>query len=183
MTKEDLINDYVNWMYDLVCTDTYSPGLSYHKLFGYLYNTPFDYSMPMDGNRSEDGVDLRYRYGRMNNIPDCVTASYLDDRPCSLLEMMIALAIRCEEHIMEDPDIGDRVGQWFWDMVVSLDINMPDSRFDYAKADEIMDIFFTRTYAKNGKGGLFTISDPSKDMRKTDIWYQMCFYLNEMLGV
>lgn len=36
------------------------------------------------------------------------------------LEMIIALAIRLEEHIMDDPDIGNRTGQWFWDMIVSL---------------------------------------------------------------
>lgn len=47
-------------------------------------------------------------------------ASYLDNRPCSVLEMIIALAIRLEEHIMDDPDIGNRTGQWFWDMIVSL---------------------------------------------------------------
>ena len=40
--------------------------------------------------------------------------------------MMIALAIRCEEHIMDDPDAGDRTGQWFWSMLVSLGLGSMD---------------------------------------------------------
>lgn len=178
---EELRWTYLNWLCDKVYDDRYGT-MKYDKMFVYLYETPFDYTLPMDGNRAEDGVNLRYRFGRENRIPDYKIASFLDDRPCSVLEMMVALAVRMETHIMDNPDVGDRVGQWFWDMIVSLDINMPDSRFDYHHADRVMDIFMNRKYKRNGEGGLFTIHDPSKDMRTTEIWYQMCFYLNEMIG-
>ena len=76
--------------------------------------------IPMDGNRAEDGIDLRYRFGHEQHYSDAMVASFLDDRPCSVLEMMIALSIRCEEHIMDDPDVGNRTGQWFWSMIASL---------------------------------------------------------------
>lgn len=183
MTKEELNYEYLDWMYNRVCNDRYSKKTRYRNLFAYLYNTDFEYTMPMDGNRAEDGVNLRYRFGREQGYPDSMIASYLDDRPCSVLEMMIALAIRCETYIMDNSEYGDRTGQWFWEMIVCLGLgHMTDENFDDRYADTIMDIFMNRKYAKNGKGGLFEIHDPSKDMRQTDIWYQMCFHLNEVLG-
>ena len=116
MTRDELIDQYFDWMYQLVVDDRYS-NKSYRKLFARLYDTEFTYTIPMDGNRAEDGIDLRYRFGREQLYSDAMVASCLDDRPCSILEMMIALAIRCEEHIMDDPDAGDRTGQWFWSML------------------------------------------------------------------
>ena len=119
MTKSELNDPYFEWMYRLVVDDRYS-NKSYRRLFYKLHDTEFTYTIPMDGNRAEDGIELRYRFGREQGYRDAVIANCLDIRPCSILEMMIALAIRCEEHIMEDPDIGNRTGQWFWSMLVSL---------------------------------------------------------------
>ena len=39
---------------------------------------------------------------------------------CSVLEMMVALAICCEETYMDNPNIGNRTGQWFWNMVKNI---------------------------------------------------------------
>ena len=107
-------------MYQLVFDGRYSKRLSYRKLLRELHRIEFTYSIPMDGNRAEDGVDLRYRFGYENGYSSSMISVYLDNRMCSVLEMMIALAIRCEEHIMDDPDIGNRTGQWFWNMIVNL---------------------------------------------------------------
>ena len=109
-------------------------------------------------------------------------ATYLDDRPCSILEMMIALAIRCEEHIMEDPEIGNRTGQWFWNMIVSLGLgHMTDDYFDLAYVEEAVRRFLNREYSRDGSGGLFTIERCPQDMRRIEIWYQMCMYLQTIL--
>ena len=135
----------------------------------------------MDGNRAEDGIDLRYRFGREYSYPDAMIASYLDDRPCSILEMMTALAIRCEEHIMDDPDIGNRTGQWFWSMLVNLGLgSMYDAKFDRYRVDRILERLLDREYGRNGKGGLFTVNN-GRDMRTTEIWYQMNYYLSEVI--
>ena len=91
MTRDELIDQYFDWMYQLVVDDRYS-NKSYRKLFSRLYDTEFTYTIPMDGNRAEDGIDLRYRFGREHLYSDAMVASYLDDRPCSILEMMIALS-------------------------------------------------------------------------------------------
>lgn len=173
---------YLDWMYDIVCNDKYSKKNTYRMLFEYLYEREFYYILPMDANRFEDGIDLRYRFGRDHGYSDPVINEFLDKRPCSVLEMIMALAIRCEDHIMSDPDLGDRVGQWFWAMIVNLGLgHMNDENFDRVYADEVIDIFLERKYSRDGSGGLFKIEGETKDMRSIDIWYQMCWYLNEVL--
>jgi hypothetical protein len=135
----------------------------------------------MDGNRAEDGINLRYRFGREYSYPDAMIEAYLDIRPCSVLEMMTALAIRCEDHLMSDPDIGDRTGQWFWNMLVNLGLGpMDDAKFDRYQVDRILERFLERRYERNGKGGLFTVNN-GFDMRGTEIWYQMNYYLREVI--
>ncbi len=181
MTGNELFDRYFDWMYQLVVDDRYS-NKSYRKLFARLHDTEFTYTIPMDGNRAEDGIDLRYRFGREQNYSDAMIASFLDDRPCSVLEMMIALSIRCEEHIMDDPDIGNRTGQWFWGMLVSLGLgSMCDVRFDRYVVDRTLERFLDREYERNGEGGLFTVNN-GRDMRTTEIWYQMNYYLSEVIN-
>ena len=95
--------------------------------------------------------------------------------------MMIALSIRCEEHIMDDPDVGDRTGQWFWNMLVSLGLgSIDDRKFDRYLVDDVLERFLNREYKRNGEGGLFTVNN-GRDMRQTEIWYQMNYYLREII--
>lgn len=179
MTRDRLNNAYFDWMYQLVF-ESYSRRLSYRKLLQELHRTEFSYVIPMDGNRAEDGVDLRYRFGRSAGYDDAMISTYLDQRPCSVLEMMIALAIRCEEHIMDDPDIGNRTGQWFWNMIVNLGLgSMNDSKFDEDLVEDVIQRFLERRYKRNGEGGLFTVNHCGHNLRSVEIWYQMCWYLDE----
>lgn len=180
MTQDELVNRYFEWMYQLVTDDRYS-NKSYRKLFAALYDTEFTFDIPMDGNRAEDGIELRYRFGYEQSLESTMIASFLDDRPCSILEMMIALSIRCEEHIMDDPDVGNRTGQWFWNMIVNLGLgSMDNSKFDKLYVEETLERFLTRRYERTGEGGLFTVKHPRRDMRTVEIWYQMSWYLSEV---
>lgn len=104
MTEIELNNEYFEWMCQLVCNERYSRRLSYQKLLRHLHNIDFQYMLPMDGNRAEDGIDLRYRFGYEKEYEGPMIASYLDNRPCSVLEMLIALAFRCEEHMLKVPN-------------------------------------------------------------------------------
>ena len=180
MTRDDVINEYFEWLYGSVCDKRYLKTISYRKLFALLHRTEFRYSIPRDENRAMDGLDLRRRFAhnadRRGSILDCLAG------PCSVLEMMIALAIRCEEHIMDDPDIGDRTGKWFWGMIQNLELmTMTDTRFDRRYVEERIDIFLDREYEPNGAGGLFTAENCVEDMRTLEIWYQMCRYLDDIL--
>jgi hypothetical protein len=136
--------------------------------------------IPKDQNRAEGGIDLRYRFAISQGYEDDIEEIlYILDGPCSILEMMVALAIRCEEDIMDDPCMGDRTAQWFWGMIVSLGLGpMMDHNFDVLLVDEVIHRFLNREYEPDGTGGLFTIRNCEEDLRDVEIWIQMCWYLN-----
>ena len=179
LTADDINNTYFDWMYDLMCRNRFGKGISYRKLFMKLHHTEFIFSIRRDGDRAEHGIDLRYRFPHEElGIDD--PGRYITG-PCSVLEMMIALAIRCEETIMDNPIYGDRTRQWFWGMITSLGLgSMEDSRFDRDFVDKVLWTFLNRQYERNGKGGLFTIHDCDSDLRKIPIWYQLCWYLDSI---
>ena len=178
--SDQVQNAYFEWMIRLVCDGKYSRRLSWRKLFRLLHETEFIYILEMDGNRADDGTDLRYRFAYEAGYDESIVDSTLNIRPCSLLEMMVALAQRCEEHITDDPESGNRTGKWFFEMIESLGLmDMDDGHFDKIIASDILNRFMRREYRRDGRGGLFTIGDGIHDMRAADIWYQMMWYLNE----
>lgn len=180
MRIEDKIKiDYFEWMYDLMCEGRLARGISFRKLFAFLHDTEFVYFVPHDENRYEDGIALRYRFCLIN---DCENLEHYLDGPCSVLEMIVALAIRCEERIMSDPDKGDRTAQWFWSMINSLGLGgMYDSNFSEKLVSDTIYRFLNRDYEPNGKGSLFTIRDWNRDARDAEIWHQLMAYLNTIV--
>lgn len=182
MIRDEMRDAYFNWMCAVTNNDRFKQGRSYECLMRYLDSVSFRYSIPLDGNRAEDGVELRYRYGDIVGINRHAVALYLDDRDCSVLEMMAALSIRCEEHIMKDHDLGDRTGYWFWGMIQSLGLlEMSDDHFNEEYVVNVIHRFLDREYGYSGEGGLFTVNNPPRDMRNIEIWYQMCAFLNELV--
>lgn len=182
MAKNELRKRYFDWMCQLVCDNRQHKKSQYLELLLYLDRATFHYTIELDGNRAADGESLRYRFGRDRGYDDARIAYYLDDRPASILEVMIALAVRCEEHIMEDLEIGDRTGRWFWDMIESLGLeDMRTGSFDIRHVDMVIDRFLRREYKRTGEGGLFTIRHSKRDMRQLEIWYQMHAYLETIL--
>lgn len=102
-------NAYFEWLIEHVCGGRYNKLLRYRRLLLWLHKTEFIYSNPMDSNRVDDAVDFRRRFGYLGK-----------EHSCSVLEMMVALAVRCEEHIMGNQEIGDRTGEWFWEMIYNF---------------------------------------------------------------
>ena len=153
MTRERICNEYFNWLYDLVGGGNRPKQLSYRKLLKHLHDTEFRYVIEKDRNRAKDGEDLRYRFALAQYYdvdPDYIT-DLLDDRACSVLEMMVALASRCEE-TMDDPGMGDRTGQWFWGMIVNLGLgSMCDSNYNEWLVNDAITRFLNREYDRNGK--------------------------------
>lgn len=176
----DINNEYFEWLVTLVCGRRFGKGVSYRKLLTRLYITDFTYFIPRDGNRAEDGKELRRRFILCNGYEDWYeTVMEHISGPCNVLEMMIALAIRCEESIMDDTQYGDRTGQWFWNMINNLGLGgMTNDSIDVGFVDSIIDRFMKREYEPNGKGGLFTIRRCEVDLRTVEIWVQMLWYLD-----
>ena len=180
MRIEDRINaDYFEWMYELVCGDRFAESISYRQLLTFLHDTEFVYFVPYDENRAAEGVYLRYRYCQ---IHDCEELESYITGPCSVLEMMIALAIHCEENIMDDPSKGDRTGQWFWNMITNMGLgSMSDTNFNEWLVNDVVTRFLNREYDADGRGGLFTVKNWNRDMRTAEIWHQLMAYINSMM--
>lgn len=181
MTKDELNRDYFLWMCQLVDDKIYR-WERYKYLLNHLHNIDFQYDIPMDGNRAQDGMDLRYHYGAQNGVDQHIIACYLDDKPCTVLEMMVALSLRCDTDIMAEPGRDICAGKWFWPMIRNLGlIGMTNTRFDMDTVDLVVDKMMRHTYDRNGRGGLFTVEGCPVDMRDVEIWYQMNWYLNDIL--
>ena len=178
MTLKDRINDeYFEYLCELIDAKRYARSVSYRKLLMRLHDTEFTYFIPYDDNRADDGVQLRRRFALARN--DMSLVDYILG-PCSVLEMMVALAVRCET-IMDDTSYGDRTGQWFWGMINNLGLSsMSDSKFYKHEVDTIVNRFLKREYERNGKGGLFTVKHSKRDMRSVEIWCQLSWYLDSI---
>lgn len=176
--EDEIRSDYFEWMYDLMCSDRFADTITYRQLFIFLHEVEFTYIVPHDENRAGDGIALRYRFCLHHG---CEDLEYCLDGPCSVLEMMVALAIRCEERIMSDPAKGDRTAQWFWEMISSLGLSsMNDCNFNEWLVNDVITRFLNREYDRNGKGGLFTIRRWDRDARDAEIWHQLLAYLNAL---
>ena len=181
MSRADICFRYYKWMQNLVdgeffCAERYS------ELLSHLYGIDYIYTYPMDGNRAEDGISLRYRFGQEKRIKAAEIADALDCKPCSMLEMMVALALRCEEDIMFDPKCGNRTGLWFKTMICSLGLGeMTNGAFNFSDVDHIIFNFLEHRYEPNGDGSLFKINEDvqssKNDMRRMELWNQMGLFL------
>lgn len=172
-------DEYFKWLIELISYDRFG-NTSFIKLLTHLHETEFTYTIKKDSNREADGIDLRYRFAlTMKKYPDAEL--YLDG-PCSVLEMMVGLANRCEETIMDDTRYGDRTDQWFWQMINSLGLgSMYDELYDEAYVSSCIITFLKRRYSPDGRGGLFTIRGCKHDLRKVEIWYQLNWYLDTIV--
>lgn len=177
MIRHDIKTEYFEWLNRIVCDDD-----CHRRLITHLHNVEFRYLHPMDQNRAEDGENLRYRFVYYNDyMHACDEILDILAGPCSVLEMIIALAIRCEEDDMDDPRMGNRTRQWFWGMIVNLGLgSMTNEIFDRREVDRILDRFMNREYEPDGRGGLFTIKNCDRDVRDVEIWWQLGWYLNSI---
>ena len=142
-----LIKAYFEWLCNLVGVT--QEGRNYWCLFGKLYAKEFYGTVPNDDNRGVEGKQLRTLF-LSEYMPFADDGSVSIDGPCRVLEMLIALAIRCEVHIMMDPEKGDRTKKWFWDMVYNLGFgDYTDAEFSYqvqSDIDDVLDIWLERRY-------------------------------------
>lgn len=146
-----------------------------------LHNTPFIPIIENDDNRSKDGIELRKRYATYCSAFS--DYSCLEGKPCSFLEMLVALSINIDSDIMCSPyDDFDRSQDWFWVMMNNLGFDkFNDASWDAKSMEYVtkkLDDLNKRRIGEDGSGGIFPLKCPQKDQRITEIWYQMnAFFL------
>jgi hypothetical protein len=97
-----------------------------------------------------------------------------------MLELIIALAYRCEDMTADVVDGNRQVQDWFWDLLSNSGLEgYTDEQYDERLVDEILNNIIYRRYDRYGRGGLFPLKNPKKDQRKVELWYQMNAYLVE----
>lgn len=166
---------YLDWLAMIAMPDG-EMRYRYAKVLYVLDQIEFTWldSVPFDKNRCKDGEQLRVIFEDETELP-CDKYG-----PCSVLEMMVALAARCEGQLMYDPDEGDRTSIWFWEMFENLGLDSyGDSEFDESEVRRIVMNFLNREYYPDGYLGPFYVAECKKDLRKVDLWYQLNLYMQE----
>lgn len=165
-----MIEKYFSWLVNKVYNKKYF-SKSYNNLFKKLFSTEFIVIIPLDSNRVSDGLNLRNDFG--------ITI----DKPCNILEVLIALVERGERQTMADASVGNRVGQWFWEMIGNMGLGrMSDDNYDEAYTDDILRRFLYHDYDADGRGCAFR-SLSHGDLSEYELWYQMQFHFADILEV
>ena len=148
-------------------------GQSFCYLLKELHQKDFYSVWGNDENRAKDGLELRSEWGIQKK------------RPCSILEMMIALAQRMN-YIMLDDVEKDMTPEFFWKMIDNLGLlDMDDEKMEaqivecQCVIDRAIYDLVERKYSRNGDGGLFPLRHTSRDQRKVDIYVQANTWLME----
>lgn len=171
MTKNQLDEGYFSWLCDLVF-DRHHKHTRYSSLLYHLSTIPFVWVVEGDENRAADGFDLRNRY------LDTTHSKRLDceSSVTSVLEVIVALAVRMEEQILNDSEYGDRTSQWFWVMMGSLKLlGVTNNHFNPTYIDSQIDCFMNRYYDENIVTLFPYVDDKVLDM---EIWYQAYDFIN-----
>lgn len=168
---EPLDEKYFNWLLSLIKKNSKD---SYICLFEQMYKKPFEWYVPNDDNRAEDGRLLREDFLEQ-------TGEYADlewlELDCSMLELVIGVSGRAAF------ETDTTMSVWFWEILSNLGLSeYVDYYYDYKverDVDVILNTINKREYEASGLGGLFPLIDPGKDQRRVEIWYQMSAYLLE----
>lgn len=179
---EAIRQDYHQWLCEKVDGEN-----QYNLLLRDMDQVEFTPIIQRDINRAQDGLALREGY-----LADSVWSNGEEalSQPCSVLEMIIALAERMafETSSAEDGNDQELAKRYFWDMVHNLGLsNCTDER--YVELGAIYFVpkrlaeFVNRDISFDGGGGLFPLKRPGTDQSKQEIWYQMQAYLSEVCSV
>ena len=176
--KSTLVRRYFNWLCENLNIDAIPGVFKYKTLITDLFKVAFKPYFGLDNDRVKDAMRLRELFCE---YAKCDISLFQTD-PITIFEVMVALAIRGEVHIMSNPDHGDRTAKWFYKMLSSLGLlQYTDDEYRREEVLDILSRFLNHEYEPNGKGGLFECEHPQKDMRTLDIWQQMCFWFDEVL--
>lgn len=170
---------YFVWLYSQVgSVKNRNRSKTYWKLLRQLYIKEFTWDeirMDKDGNRAQDGKDLRKEFLRETNT--VVDQDGWLEMGCSFLELLIALSWKLA--FEGDGELRD----WFWDLIQNLgllectDADPPDESI----VNHILNKVMNRDYSPNGAGGLFPLKNAKEDQRDVEIRHQANAYLLERL--
>ena len=175
---------YFEWLVGLV-GETPSQQ-SFSKLCHELHMVYFFDKIDKDYNRIADAFDLRNCFidDFYQNNQDIDDIEDILSGPTTVLEVIVALAVRIENDYMYDPLYGNQTSKWFYEMINNLGFGSFDDSVDFKPSMRnhirtVLLIFVNREYKRDGNGGLFPLKMAKDDQRGIELWNQMLLYLNE----
>lgn len=168
--------EYFTWLCDLI-----DGSENYINLMTLLFQTDFVVLIPNDDNRASDGIELRHEF--CSEEGQHALSQWFFDRPCTVLEMLIALCDRLELETIQSR-WEKTPSEWFWILMDNLDfVDFDDISWDDVEYRESilngLKIMLNRQYLPSGEGGLFPLNVPLRDQRRIELWYQMSAYVLE----
>ena len=179
MITTNIATAYYRWLWYASCADRREQ--SYNLLIKDLHRKPFRWFVPNDHNRAYEGKNLRDIFSEQEDIPYEDVCDSVGDE-VSMLELILALAFRCESILDGGADVpADEI---FWGLLTNIGLDMfTDDEYHRRGSTEmvnqILDRIIDRKYHRSGRGGLFPLKFSKKDQRKVELWYQMSAYLVE----
>lgn len=185
--NKEIINDaswilYEDWLLKKIGLGEPEPDSfrrAYSKLLMDLHFIEFTYIIEKDKNRAEDGIYLRNEFLESNQ-PETISMA----NPCSVLEMLVALALR-----MSTEYIGteERIDYIFVNLLENLCLlDFSNKYYHSSTFGDVATIVFSwldRKFSPSGKGSIFPLEYDRvikyPDQRNIEIWEQMQCYIND----
>lgn len=160
---------YFNYLVNLI------DGENYICLLKELHKEHFFPLLDLDNNRVSEVKDIL-----RGSVPSSPKTEYV-----SIFEILVLLAKKYEDFASRFGE-PDHTATWFWCFIVNVGLNIYDDGYfkenkeqAILKIKQWVSIFNNRTYGRDGTGSPFPLKNPPKDMRKTELFYQLCWYYNE----
>lgn len=175
----DSIHDvYFAWLYDQVMDvwDVNSEE-SYTAVCALMHQVIFTALVPYDENRIADAAGLRNNFKELaGNIgPRELADLMLPD--ASVFEVLIALADRADFMVPLTRKV------WFHIFLENLKLDKYNDWYNRPRStwpvERIINVFNSRAYQPNGRGGIFPLRRAPQDQRKVELWYQMGAYMTD----
>lgn len=190
--RMSLKDEYFSWLYELI-RDPRSRA-SYIKLCKEMHKTNFRWYVRNDDNRYQDGLNLRQLYIEEEHLDEShLEVIYFQKGECTFFEMLVALARRMNSLTYDLKNQQDMAYKWFHAMLVNTGLDrFDDSSSRYPELTPVQEaevcdtlcVILDRTYDESGTGSLFPLEVPRREnMRETEIYYQMMYWLEENDGL
>lgn len=150
----------------------------YSRLFEILHRTKFDFVLERDDNREDDGIELRDDYDIPDDYEEIVIENFFD-KDCSVMEMLVGLAIRVDDEFIGDP-AEEHPEEFFMEMLENLGLLVyKGNRYREDDVVRILRRWMDREFDRKGVGSPFPLKKRCRDQRKVEIWDQMNAYISE----
>ena len=158
----DITSDYYIWLTDGM------EDLDQEGLLSFLFHVEYTYLIPNDRHRELDGLNLRREYCEEEEV----RGEPMDYIPCSVLEMMLALAKRIEVDVLDEPNLN-----LFYRMLDNL--SLTSTRSD--QWESIIFLWLERRFSREGVGSPFPLNRSYCDERREELWSQCMHWLEEFI--